>query len=179
MWGTAVHGPFQLSACLVSLPPRPGGPGQSLAPRASARLTRGFDSCLFRPAWDILHFPSLPLWEPLSPPLHLASGDAQERAVASGAWLGTRDPHRQLRQHHEHRVHPLWICTYSPPCSPPPHHPASVCTPAPPRPALPTAHLAAPLLSSSLSESESHRLVFLPLSHPGSREKGWNSPKAQ
>lgn len=48
------------------------------------------------PAWDILRFPSLPLWEPLSPSLHLASGNAREGAVASWAGLGTCDPRQQL-----------------------------------------------------------------------------------
>nr|XP_045378797.1 ubiquitin thioesterase OTU1 isoform X3 [Camelus bactrianus] len=61
------------------------------------------------PAGDILRFPWLPLWKPLSPPLHLASGDAREGAVASGAWLGTRDPRWQLRQHDERHFHPLGI----------------------------------------------------------------------
>lgn len=82
------------------------------------------------PAWDIPRFPSLPLWGPLSPPLHLASGNAREGAVASGAWLGTRDPRRQLRQHDEHRLRPLGICTYRLA----PTWPA-VRTPAAPRPA--------------------------------------------
>ena len=88
------------------------GPGQSLA---GAWLSSHMALILLfsGPAWDILHFPSLPLWEPLSPPLHLASGDARERAVASRAWLGTRNPRRQLRQYDEHHLHPLWICTYS------------------------------------------------------------------
>lgn len=61
------------------------------------------------PAWDILRFPSLPLWEHLSPSLHLTSGNAREGAVASGAWLRTRDPRQQLWQHDEHHLHPLWI----------------------------------------------------------------------
>lgn len=52
-----------------------------------------------------------PLGAPFTAPA-LASGDAPEPAVASGAWLGTRDPRRQLRQHHEHHGHPLGICTY-------------------------------------------------------------------
>lgn len=69
------------------------------------------------PAWDILRFSPLPLWEPLSPSLHLASGNAREGAVARGAWLGTRDPHRQLGQHDEHHLLPLWICTYSLSCN--------------------------------------------------------------
>ena len=79
---------------------RPGrhaasGPGQSLA---GAWLSSHMALILLfsGPAWDILHFPSLPLWEPLSPPLHLASGDAREGAVASRAWPGTHDPRRQL-----------------------------------------------------------------------------------
>lgn len=84
------------------------------------------------PAWDILRFSSLPLWEPLSPSLHLASGNAREGAVARGAWLGTRDPHRQLGQHDERHLHPLWICTYSLSCT----LARSLHTcPAPPRPA--------------------------------------------
>lgn len=44
------------------------GPGQSLArePHLGSHVA---SILLFSgPAWDILHFPSLPLWEPLSPP---------------------------------------------------------------------------------------------------------------
>ena len=123
---------------------RPGrhaasGPGQSLA---GAWLSSHMALILLfsGPAWDILHFPSLPLWEPLSPPLHLASGDAREGAVASRAWPGTHDPRRQLRQYDEHHLHPLWICTYSLSAAWP-----ALCTlpcPALPCPALPTTVLA-------------------------------------
>lgn len=122
--GKGCSRPLQPSACLVSLLPWCSGPGQILA-GASARLTRGFDSSLFRPS---LGHSSLPLASPLGVPFAtpaLASGDAGEGAVAGGAWLGRRDPRRQLGQHGEHRLHPLWICMYSVP------HPwPALCTPA-------------------------------------------------
>lgn len=126
--------PWPLPAlCLLAVPATmlAPGPGQSLA---RARLSSHLAVILLfsGPTWDILHFPWLPLWEPLSPPLHLASGDAREGAVASGAWLGTRDPRQQLRQHDEYHLHPLWICTYSLSAAWP-----ALCTPALPCPALP------------------------------------------
>ena len=136
--GMAEHGPS--SSLLAWCPGHHAapGPGQSLA---GAWLSSHMALILLfsGPAWDILHFPSLPLWEPLSPPLHLASGDAREGAVASRAWLGTRDPRRQLRQYDEHHLHPLWICTYSLCLQP---GPLSAPCPALPCPALPTTILA-------------------------------------
>ena len=175
MWGTAVHGPFQLSACLVSLPPRPGGLGRAW-PREpplgshvalilvfSGRLGTFFTSLHFpsgspshRPCTLLQAMPRSELWPagPGSEPVtRIGSCDSIMSTVStrSGSVRTLRPAAR-------------------PPC---------FCLHARPAPPCPPARLAAPSLSSSLSESESHRLVFLPLSHPGSREKGWDSPKAQ
>lgn len=147
----------QPPACLVSLPP---------CRRASARLTQALILLFSGRLGTLSTAFASPLGAPFTAPA-LASGDAPEPAVASGAWLGTRDPRRQLRQHHERHGHRLRISTY----------PLSAAWPARCScPALPCPPgLTAPPLSSSSSESESHPLVFLPLSHPGFLEKrvGW------
>lgn len=126
---------FLLSACLASS--WPYCPGACAEPCSSLGSHVALILLFSGPAWDILRFPSLPLWESLSPPLRLASGDAREGAVASKAWLGTRDLHPQLRQHDERHLHPLWICMYSPSARWP-----ALCTPAPPCPALPVTLMA-------------------------------------
>lgn len=111
-FGTGFSRPLP-AVCLLGVPAALllQGPGRAL-PEPQLGLHVALILLFSGPAWDILHFPSLPLWEPLSPSLHLASGNAREGAVASWAWLGTCDPHQQLRQHDEHHLHPLWICMY-------------------------------------------------------------------
>lgn len=86
-----------LALCLLGVPAAMllRGLGRAL-PESGLGSHRPLILLFSGPAWDILRFPSLPLWEHLSPSLHLASGNAREGAVASGAWLGTRDPRRQL-----------------------------------------------------------------------------------
>lgn len=136
VWEMAVHGPFQHFACLMSL--LPCCPRAWAEPR-SPGLAHTMALILFfsGPAWDILRFSSLPLWEPLSPSLHLASGNAREGAEAREVWLGTRDPHRQLGQHDEHHLQPLWICTYSLSCDPARALHTCPAPPCPPRPGSP------------------------------------------
>lgn len=107
-----------LALCLLGVPATMLLPGLGRAlPKPSLCSHMALILFFSGPAWDILRFPLLPLWEPLSPSLHLVSGNAREGAVARGAWLGTRDPRRQLEQHDEHHLHSLWICTYSLSCS--------------------------------------------------------------
>ena len=171
VWGMAEHGPFQLSVCLVSLPPCCSRAWAE--PRwILAQLTRGFDSSLFRPG---LGHSSLPFTSPLRTPFTTPAPCFRRCPRESSGQQGLAwNPWPALA------AATAW---WAPPPPSLDLYVPSVCSlarsphPCPALPYPPPSWLTAPCLSSSSSGSESHRLVFCLWVTPRSAENRVGQPQ--